>query len=61
MDTASPKLFRVSQIPETLGLGETTVRKMIKSGELKAVRVRGMLAVTEDALNEFIAALPDAH
>jgi excisionase family DNA binding protein len=61
MEAAEAKVHRVSQVSKVLGIGETSVREIIAAGELRAVRLCGRLAVTEEALREYIAGLPDAR
>ncbi len=58
MEGTDRKIYRVSQLPRVLGLGETVIREEIAAGRLKAVRLRGFLAVTDEALAEYVAALP---
>lgn len=61
MNATDKKIFRVSQLPQILPLGETSIRKEIKAGNLRAVRLRGCLVVTQEALADYIAALPEAQ
>lgn len=51
----------MSQVARALGFSETIVRKMIREGDLKAVQCRGFLAVTDDALREFVSTLPEVR
>lgn len=61
MNVTDKKIFRVSQLPQILPLGETSIRKEIAEGNLRAVRLRGRLVVTQEALADYIAALPEAQ
>lgn len=54
-------VYRISQASRRLGVGETVLRHMIDSGELKAVRLRGRLAITDAELRAFIERLPEAR
>lgn len=51
---ADPLLLTVSQIAECLAVGETTVNKLIYSGELESVKVGRCRRVTKDALQRYI-------
>jgi excisionase family DNA binding protein len=57
--TAAPErlLFRVEEAAEALGLGLTTVKALIASGELRSVKVRGARRVSATALADYVAEL----
>jgi excisionase family DNA binding protein len=57
MTSEADCLRRLDQAAERLGCGVTTVRGLIRTGELRAVRVAGALRVPDSAIDEFIANL----
>jgi excisionase family DNA binding protein len=58
METTEQRLLRPSEVGERIGFCETKVRSLIKSGEISAVRVHGVIRVTSSAVDEFVASLP---
>jgi excisionase family DNA binding protein len=51
-------LYRPAEAATILGCGETTVRKLIRTGELPAVLLNGSLRLADQDLVEFTASLP---
>ncbi len=52
------RLFRIAETGRVLGgASEATVRRWIKRGLLEAVEVDGVLRVTDEAINAFVAKL----
>ncbi len=51
---AEEKMFTVAQVAEKLQVGEQTVRRWIRDGELGAVKLERAFRVTETDLEEFI-------
>jgi len=51
--TKTEKWFRVEEVSEILGLGETKVRELMSSGRLRSVHVDSARRVPEKALREF--------
>ncbi len=49
-----PSLLTIAQVAERLVLNEWTVRKMLRSGELKAYKIRNRWRVKLSDLDEFI-------
>jgi excisionase family DNA binding protein len=47
-------MLTVKQVATRLNVSPSTVRKLIDSGQLKAIRVGIQLRVTEEALAEYI-------
>ncbi len=56
-------LYQVHRAAEILNVGESTVRRMIDSGELPVVRIRRSVRIPESALSRLtqpqIVGLPD--
>jgi excisionase family DNA binding protein len=52
--TAGRKLYRTHEAAEVLGLGLTTVKALIASGELRSIKVRGARRVSAKALDDFV-------
>jgi excisionase family DNA binding protein len=55
--TADRLLFRVEEVAEVLGLGTTTVKGLIASGELRSIKIRRARRVSATALAEYVAQL----
>jgi excisionase family DNA binding protein len=49
----------VKQTSQRLGISEKTVRRLVASGELPAVKIRSCLLVKESDLVAFISDLPN--
>jgi excisionase family DNA binding protein len=50
-----PRLgYTVKEACEIIGLGETTLRKALKAGELGCVRIGWRVLITLDQMNEFV-------
>jgi excisionase family DNA binding protein len=49
------KLLRVSDVCDVLNLSERTVRRLIASGQLRAMKIRGSLRVSDAELHRFVA------
>jgi excisionase family DNA binding protein len=55
------RLIRPKEVQKRLGIGQTKFFEMVKSGELRVVRLGPRnIGVIEDELDQFIDALPDA-
>ena len=50
----TPRAFKVREAAEQLGVGPTTIRKLIDRGELGAVRIGADLRVPADAVTAFL-------
>jgi excisionase family DNA binding protein len=55
--TVNRLLFRVEEVAEVLGLGTTTVKGLIASGELRSVKIGTARRVSATALAEYVARL----
>jgi excisionase family DNA binding protein len=53
---AEEKMFTVAQVAERLQVGEQTVRRWIRDGELGAVKLERSFRITETDLDEFFQA-----
>ena len=51
---AQKALMTIEEVIETTGIGRTTVFKLLKSGELKAVKIGTRTFVRPQHLSEFI-------
>jgi excisionase family DNA binding protein len=49
-----PMIYTLEQVADRLQVSVQTVRRLIKEGRLKAVRVGVQLRVTQEALDEFL-------
>ena len=53
-----PRLWRISEVAEYLGLHEATVRRKVAAGELPAIKLadtdRGAIRVSETDLTEWL-------
>ncbi|MCP3999265.1 MAG: helix-turn-helix domain-containing protein, partial [bacterium] len=49
-----PLGFRVADIAKALRLPRSTVYRLVRTGELPAVRIRGIVLVLADDLSEFL-------
>ena len=47
-------MLTLKQVADRLNVSESTVRKLVKSGQLKAVRVGVQIRITEESLEEYI-------
>lgn len=51
-----PRLtYRMPEVAEQLGVGTSSVQRWVASGELTAVRVGGVVLITPEDLNAFLA------
>ncbi|MFJ4794138.1 helix-turn-helix domain-containing protein [Kitasatospora purpeofusca] len=50
-------LYRAAEVVEQLGLGLTTVKALIASGELRSIKIGRSRRVPDDALREFVRRL----
>lgn len=50
-------LHPVGEVAEQLGVGITTAKALIKSGELRSVKIGRSRRVPDDALHEFVQRL----
>ena len=48
------RLYRITEVAELMGCGRTTVYALLKSGELKSVKVAGCRRVHADDLAEYV-------
>lgn len=55
--TVDRLLFRVEEVAEVLGLGLTTVKGLIASGELRSVKIGAARRVSATALAAYVAQL----
>ncbi|HMG45602.1 MAG TPA: helix-turn-helix domain-containing protein [Acidimicrobiales bacterium] len=55
--TSERLLYRVPEAAGVLGLGQTTVKALIASGELRSVKIRGARRVSATALADYVAGL----
>ncbi len=54
-----PKLLKVPNVVERLGVSRAKVYELMASGELRSVRVGGSRRIDSDDLERFIAGLDD--
>ncbi len=54
-----PEVATIPEVASFLRVSKTTVRKMIKDGELPAKRIRGQWRIMRQALQEYLAAGDD--
>jgi excisionase family DNA binding protein len=54
---APPLLVNVKQACQMLGLGRTSIHRLVVSGRLKPVRIGGAVRFSVDHLREFVDAL----
>lgn len=59
--TERTQLYRVSEAAELLGIGRTSVYALLKSGELRSVRVGRSRRITSADLDRFIRSLPSTR
>jgi excisionase family DNA binding protein len=52
-----PQLLSIEQAANRLGIRHTTLFKLLGSGELRSVKIRGRRLISEDALREYVAKL----
>ncbi|MBI2517115.1 MAG: helix-turn-helix domain-containing protein [Opitutae bacterium] len=52
--TTQPDLLRLHEVAEYLRLSEKTVRRLIASGELPRLKVRGLILVRRSDLRAFL-------
>lgn len=55
-----PVLLTIEETCTALSLGRTTVHFLIKSGDIRAVRIGRRVLVPRDELERYVAALPRA-
>jgi len=58
MEPTEQRLLRPSEVGERISFCESKVRSLIKSGEISAVRVHGVIRVPSTAVDDFVASLP---
>lgn len=56
--TVEPVLLSVGDAASALGVGESTLRRMIRAGDVPAVRVAGLTRIRTADLAAFAAGLP---
>jgi excisionase family DNA binding protein len=56
----APRLYNPDEVAEILGCGRANVYRLIKSRELRSVKIGGLRRIPEEALDELIAAASDA-
>lgn len=49
-----PKLLSVEEVCKYLQVGETIVREMIRKGEIKHIRIRSRIRVSEEDILEYL-------
>lgn len=60
-DNLQPKvLHSPNQTADTLDIGITTLYALIKSGDLKAIKIGRLTKIPQQSIDEFIAAAPSA-
>jgi excisionase family DNA binding protein len=60
-DTAAERrLYRLHEAAEVLGLGVTTVKGLVASGELRSIKLGAARRVSAMALDEFVARIDGA-
>lgn len=53
--TASRKLLSAPEVAEILGLGESTVRRMMRDGDLASVKIGAARRVRQEDLDAYVA------
>jgi excisionase family DNA binding protein len=56
----APRLYNPDEVAEILGCGRANVYRLIKSRELRSVKIGGLRRIPAEALDELIAAASDA-
>jgi excisionase family DNA binding protein len=56
--TAVPRLLTVAQVAASLGVGQSTVHNLIRTGELGSRKLGGSRRIPVEDLDAFIARLP---
>lgn len=51
------RLYRVPEVAELLGVGRSTIYSILKSGDLKSMRVAGCRRVASNDLEDYLNAL----
>ncbi len=54
-------LLAPEEAAETLGVGRTTLFRLLSEGRLASVRIGGCRRITPDALHDFVVGLDGAH
>ncbi len=53
-DKLDKPLYSISEAKKLLGISDDTVRRMIKDGELDAVKVRGTWRIHRESLEKYL-------
>ena len=53
-----PLLYKIADVADLLGLGQSKVYRLVRDGKLRAVRVDGVIRIPRDSLESYVAALP---
>ncbi len=53
-DTIEKKLISVSEAVQMLGISDTTIRKLIKSGEIPSKQIGNRMMILKDKLEEWL-------
>lgn len=51
---ARPRLYRVDEACEILGLSDTTLRKLREDGRIRAIRIGGKIRITQAELDRLL-------
>lgn len=54
MPQGQERVFTIEEIAETLKVSVDTVRRMIRDGEIHAIKVRGQWRITKEALDHYL-------
>jgi hypothetical protein len=60
-DDAAPLAHSIENAGKRAGLGRTTMFKLIRTGQLQALKCGKRTIITEDALRTLLASLPHAQ
>lgn len=53
-----PLFYSVSDVADLLGLGASKIYSLVRSGEIKAVRVGGVIRISRESIERYVASLP---
>lgn len=57
-EALQPLLYRMSEVADLLGLGQSKVYRLVREGKLRAVKVDGAIRIPRESLELYLASLP---